>query len=51
MDELKHFCSKCKKCRLSETRTNVVFGEGNENADLLKTEIRWRMKAKLALII
>ncbi len=35
MDELKHYCSKCKKCRLSETRTNVVFGEGNEHADIM----------------
>lgn len=35
MDELKHYCSKCKKCRLGETRTNVVFGEGNEHADIM----------------
>ena len=25
----------CPRCRLSETRTHVVFGEGNENADLV----------------
>jgi len=35
MEELKGFCLKCKKCRLSQTRTNVVFGEGNENADIM----------------
>lgn len=35
MDELKKFCNKCKKCRLHENRTRVVFGEGNENADIM----------------
>lgn len=35
MDELKRYCYKCSKCRLSQTRTNVVFGEGNENADIM----------------
>jgi DNA polymerase len=35
MDELRKFCFKCRKCRLSETRTNVVFGEGNEDADIM----------------
>lgn len=35
MDELRKFCFKCKKCRLSETRTNVVFGEGNEEANIM----------------
>lgn len=35
MDELREFCYRCRKCRLSQTRTNVVFGEGNENADLM----------------
>jgi DNA polymerase len=35
MDELKKFTSKCRKCRLSETRTTVVFGEGNEHADIM----------------
>lgn len=35
MDELRKFCFKCRKCRLSETRTNVVFGEGNEEADIM----------------
>lgn len=35
MDELKKYCFKCKKCRLCETRTNVVFGEGNELAEIM----------------
>lgn len=35
MDELKKFCFRCKKCRLSTTRTNVVFGEGNEKAEIM----------------
>lgn len=35
MDELKKFCFRCSKCRLAETRTNVVFGEGNEHADIM----------------
>ncbi|WMJ78216.1 MULTISPECIES: uracil-DNA glycosylase [unclassified Sedimentibacter] len=35
MNELKKYCYKCHKCRLSETRTNVVFGEGNEQADIM----------------
>ena len=28
-------CRSCKKCPLSETRTNCVFGTGNRNADLM----------------
>ena len=28
-------CLSCKKCRLWETRTNVVIGTGNRNADIL----------------
>ena len=35
IDELKKFCYRCHKCRLAETRNNVVFGEGNENADIM----------------
>lgn len=35
MDEIKRHCLKCNKCRLSQTRTNVVFGEGNEKAKLM----------------
>lgn len=28
-------CSECKKCELSNNRTNVVFGRGNEESQLL----------------
>lgn len=28
-------CMHCRKCVLCETRTNVVFGVGNENAEVL----------------
>ncbi len=34
-DELKKTCMDCTKCGLCETRTNVVFGVGNPNADIL----------------
>ena len=32
---LKSACMDCTKCGLCETRHNVVFGVGNENADIL----------------
>lgn len=35
MQQLKKICSECQKCELSATRTNCVFGVGNENADLM----------------
>ena len=35
LDELKKECEKCEKCELCKTRTNCVFGVGNENADIL----------------
>lgn len=35
LDELKHDCIQCKKCPLYESRTNLVFGTGCENADIL----------------
>lgn len=35
MEQLRKYCFRCRKCRLSETRTNVVFGEGNEEADIM----------------
>ena len=35
MEELKLACSSCKRCPLCETRTNVVFGVGNEKAEIL----------------
>ena len=34
-EELKNNCMSCTKCKLCETRTNVVFGVGNPNADIL----------------
>ena len=33
--ELYKEASTCTRCRLSETRTNVVFGAGNADADLM----------------
>ena len=32
---LQHDCNNCHACALHETRSNVVFGVGNRNADLL----------------
>ena len=32
---LKNTCMTCTKCGLCETRTNVVFGIGNESADIM----------------
>ncbi len=32
---LKESCENCRKCALWETRTNVVFGVGNENAEVM----------------
>lgn len=32
---LKHDCASCMKCRLGETRTNLVFGVGNEKAEIM----------------
>ncbi len=34
-DELRRIAHDCTKCRLAGTRTNVVFGVGNPNADLM----------------
>ena len=33
--ELKRVCMECSKCGLCETRHNVVFGVGPENADVM----------------
>lgn len=33
--ELRETCLSCKKCILSETRTNVVFGVGTEDAEIM----------------
>lgn len=35
LSELKEKCENCRKCSLCETRTNVVFGAGSENADIM----------------
>ena len=35
IEELKAEAVVCRKCELSETRTNVVFGEGNPNTPLV----------------
>lgn len=34
-EELKQECLSCQKCGLCETRTNVVFGMGNPNAEVM----------------
>ncbi len=35
LDEIRKECEGCRKCSLAETRTNVVFGVGNPNADVM----------------
>ena len=35
LDALAKTCAACEKCALYQTRTNVVFGRGSENASLL----------------
>ncbi|NCC06932.1 MAG: uracil-DNA glycosylase [Clostridia bacterium] len=34
-EELKQICLSCEKCELSKTRTNVVFGTGNPNSEIM----------------
>ena len=34
-ETLKTECARCKRCELGATRTNLVFGVGNESADIL----------------
>ena len=34
-EELEKSIENCKKCKLSGTRKNIVFGVGNKNADLM----------------
>ena len=34
-EELKEMCASCTRCGLCQTRNHVVFGVGNENADVL----------------
>lgn len=33
--ELYSVCQQCHKCELGQSRTNLVFGTGNENADIM----------------
>ena len=33
--ELENSIIDCKKCGLCSNRTNVVFGDGNKNADIM----------------
>ena len=35
LSELKNDCLQCTKCGLCQTRTNVVFGVGNPEADIM----------------
>ncbi len=35
LDELRAECLKCRRCSLYETRTNVVFGVGDPNAEVM----------------
>ena len=34
-EELKESIKNCQKCKLCKNRTNIVFGTGNENADIM----------------
>jgi DNA polymerase len=35
LDELRGFIGDCQRCKLAPRRTNLVFGVGNPNADLM----------------
>lgn len=35
LDELEKECKSCRKCPLCEGRTNLVFGEGKKDADIM----------------
>jgi len=35
LEELATHCAACQKCELGKTRTKLVFGTGNPNADLM----------------
>ena len=35
LEKLKKQALECHLCQLSKSRTNVIFGEGNENADIM----------------
>lgn len=34
-EELEQLVVACKKCKLCQNRTNIVFGTGNKQADLM----------------
>ena len=34
-EELEKSIENCEKCKLCKTRNNIVFGEGNKEADLM----------------
>ena len=34
-EELEEAIKGCKKCKLCTNRTNIVFGVGNKNADIM----------------
>lgn len=34
-EELEKYCHGCTRCHLCETRTNVVIGDGNKNAEIM----------------
>lgn len=34
-EELRQECLNCRKCSLCQTRTNVVFGVGKEDAEVM----------------
>lgn len=35
LEELKKFCTACKQCTLGARRMNLVFGDGNPDADVM----------------
>ena len=35
IEGLKQSCDNCQKCKLHTTRQNIVFGVGNENAEIM----------------
>lgn len=35
LEQLREKCNQCHQCPLGDTRTNLVFGVGNPNADLM----------------
>ncbi|GAA0180158.1 uracil-DNA glycosylase [Clostridium sediminicola] len=35
LEEVQNYVYNCKKCKLHKSRTNIVFGQGNTNADIM----------------